>query len=340
MKAVVFHQQGGLEVLRYEEAPEPKVGPGEVLIWVKACGLNRLDIWVRERLPGVPLPHIQGTDVAGEIAEVGPGVEGFRIGQRVAVDPALSCGHCENCLAGEDNICLHFKILGYQVNGGYAELVKVPATNPVPIPEGLSFEEAASVPVNFLTSWHMLITRARLRAGENLLVQAAGSGIGSAAIQIAKFAGARVIATAGSDEKLSKAKELGADRGINYNKADFAQEVLKLTNGRGVDVVFEHVGPATFEGSLKSLARGGRLVICGATTGPRAEFEIRPFYTKQLSIIGSMLGTKREFLDVIRLVGEGALKPIIDKVYPLKEAATAQKQMMDRDFFGKLILKP
>ncbi len=340
MKAVVFHQQGGLDVLRYEDAPEPKAGPGEVLIRVRACGLNRLDIWVRERLPNVPLPHIGGTDVAGEVAGLGPGVEGFHVGQRVVVDPALSCGRCEYCLAGEDNICLGFKILGYQVNGGYAELVKVPATNCVPIPEGLTFEEAAAVPVNFLTSWHMLITRARLRAGETLLVQAAGSGIGSAAIQIAKVAGARVIATAGSDEKLEKAKELGADHGINYSKADFAQEALKLTNGRGVDVVFEHVGPATFEGSLRSLARGGRLVICGATTGPKAEFEIRPFYTKQLSIIGSMLGTKREFLDVIRLVGEGTLRPIIDTVYPLKDAAEAQKRMMDRDFFGKLLLKP
>ncbi|MBI3989615.1 MAG: zinc-binding dehydrogenase [candidate division NC10 bacterium] len=340
MKAVVFHQQGGLEVLKYEDAPDPKAGPGEVLIRVKACGLNRLDIWVRERLPGVPLPHIQGTDVAGEIAEMGPGGEGFHIGQRVVVDPALSCGRCEYCLAGEDNLCLRFKILGYQVNGGYAELVKVPAVNCVPIPDRLPFEEAAAVPVNFLTSWHMLITRARLRAGESLLVQAAGSGIGSVAIQIAKLAGARVIATAGSDEKLKKAKELGADHGINYQKTDFPQEVLKLTNSRGVDVVFEHVGPATFEGSLKSLARGGRLVICGATTGPKADFEIRPFYTKQLSIIGSMVGTKREFLEVIRLVGEGALKPIIDNVYPLKDAAAAQKQMMDRDFFGKLILKP
>lgn len=339
MKAVVFHQQGGVEVLRYEDAPDPQIGPGEVLIRVGACGLNRLDIWVRERLP-VPLPHIEGTDVAGEVVEVSPGVEGVSIGQRVVVHPVLSCGRCEACFAGDDDICESFKILGYQVDGGYAELVKVPAPNCVPIPEGLSFEEAAAVPVNFLTAWHMLITRARLRAGEDVLVQAAGSGIGSAAIQIAKLAGARVITTAGSDKKLTKAQELGADHGINYQKTDFAEEVLKLTGGRGVDVVFEHVGPATFEGSLRSMARNGRLVICGATTGPRASFEIRPFYSRQLSIIGSMLGTKREFLDVVRLVGARKLRPVIDRVYPLQDAALAQRRMMDRDFFGKLLLKP
>lgn len=340
MKAVVFHKQGGLEVLKYEDAPDPKIGQGEVLIRVRACGLNRVDIWIRERLPGVSLPHIEGTDVAGEVAEVGPGVEGISVGQRVCVDPALSCGRCEHCLAGDDDICTSFKILGYQVDGGYAELVKVPAVNIAPIPEGLSFEEAAALPVVFLTSWHMLITRAQLRPGEDVLIHAAGSGIGSAAIQIAKLTGARVIATAGNAEKLEKAKELGADAGINYNEVDFSQEVLKLTNGRGVDVVFEHVGRATFEGSLKSLARGGRLVICGATTGPKVEFELRPFYSRQLSIIGSMLGTKREFLDVVRLAGERKLRPVIDKVYPLKDAVEAQRRLVDRDFFGKLILKP
>lgn len=340
MKAVIFHQFGGLEVLRYEEAPKPKIGPQEVLVRVKACALNHLDIWVRQGRPGVLLPHIAGSDVAGEVAEVGSAVEGVALGQRVLVNPALSCGRCEFCLAGEDSICLRFNILGWQQDGGYAEYVRVPALNVVPTPEGLSDEEAAAFPLTFLTSWHMLITRARLKVGETVLVHAAGSGIGSAAVQIARLTGARVIATAGSQEKLRKAKELGADEVINYNETDFSQEVLKLTRKRGVDVVFEHVGPATFEGSLKSLARGGRLVTCGATTGPIASFSISDLYLRQHSIIGSVMGTRREFQEVVRLVGERKLRPVIDSVFPLADAAEAQRRMLERNHFGKLILKP
>jgi len=340
MKAVVFHQFGGLEVLRYEEVPKPEIGPQDVLIRVKACALNHLDIWVRQGRPGVSLPHIAGSDVAGEVAEVGSAVEGLTPGRRVLVNPALSCGRCEFCLAGEDSICLRFNILGWQQDGGYAEYVRVPALNVVPTPDGLSDEEAAAFPLTFLTSWHMLIGRARLRAGETVLVHAAGSGIGSAAVQIAKLAGARVIATAGSLEKLRKAKELGADEVINYTETDFSQEVLRLTGKRGVDVVFEHVGPATFEGSLRSLARGGRLVTCGATTGPTASFSISDLYLRQHSIIGSVMGTRREFLEVVRLVGERKLRPVIDSVFPLADAAEAQRRMLERNHFGKLVLKP
>ena len=342
MKAVIFERHGGLEVLRYRDVPDPRIAPDQVLVRVRACALNHLDIWVRQGTPGitVPLPHITGSEIAGDVAEVGGAVTRFKVGDRVLISPGWSCGECESCRAGEENMCLQFKIVGAQVDGGHAELAKAPERFIIPIPGDLSYEEVAAVPLVFTTAWHMLITRARLRAGESVLVLAAGSGIGSAAVQVAKLAGARVFATASTDEKLEQARELGADALINYSKTNFAEEVLQHTGKRGVDVVFEHVGPATFHLSLQSLRRGGRLVTCGATTGPKVEFDIRYLFAKQLSIIGSMMGTRRELLTVLDLVAQRRLKPVIDKVMPLSQAAEAQRLMMDRSHFGKLLLRP
>jgi NADPH:quinone reductase-like Zn-dependent oxidoreductase len=342
VKAVVFDRHGGLEVLQYRDVPDPQIAADEVLVRVRACALNHLDIWVRQGTPGitVPLPHITGSEIAGDVAAVGAGVKRVKVGDRVLISPGWNCGECEFCHVGDESQCLHFKIVGAQVNGGYAELAKSPERYIIPIPGDLSYEEIAAVPLVFTTAWHMLITRARLRAGESVLVLAAGSGIGSAAVQVAKLAGARVFATASSDETLERAKELGADVLINYSSANFAEEVLHHTDKRGVDVVFEHVGPATFHLSLQSLKRGGRLVTCGATTGPKAEFDIRYLFAKQLSIIGSMMGTRAELLTILDLVAQRRLKPVIDKILPLCQAAEAQRLMMERNHFGKLLLRP
>jgi NADPH:quinone reductase-like Zn-dependent oxidoreductase len=342
MKAVVFEKHGGPEVLQYKDVPDPRIAADEVLVRVRACALNHLDLWVRQGAPGitVPLPHISGSEIAGDVAQVGPAVTKFKIGDRVLISPGWNCGECEFCRIGEENMCQHFKIVGAQVDGGYAELAKAPERFIIPIPGDLSYEETAAVPLVFTTAWHMLITRARLRAGESVLVLAAGSGIGSAAVQVAKLAGARVFATASAEEKLERAKQLGADVLINHSKGNFAEEVMRHTDKRGVDVVFEHVGPATFHLSLQSLRRGGRLVTCGATTGPKAEFDIRYLFAKQLSIIGSMMGTRAELLTVLDLVAQRRLKPVVDKVLPLSQAAEAQEIMLARKFFGKLLLRP
>lgn len=341
MKAVIFSEHGGPEVLRYTDAPEPGIGRSEVLVRVRACALNHLDIWIRRGLPGisVPLPHILGSDIAGEIAGVGSGVPGLKPGEKVLLLPGISCGHCAQCTAGKDSQCRDYTLFGYMVPGGYAEYVDAPAVNVIPMPAHLSYEEAAAVPLVFLTAWHMLITRANLKPAEEVLVLGAGSGVGSAAIQIAKAAGARVIATAGSEEKLAKAKELGADETILHSKRDIAAEVRRLTNRRGVDVVFEHVGEATWEKSIRSLAVGGRLVTCGATTGYEGKIDIRYLFTHQLSILGSYMGGKAELLSVLELVGRGVLKPVIDKVLPLAEAAEAHRRMENREQFGKIVLR-
>src|SRR5882757_4040357 len=294
MNAIVFHQHGGPDVLKFTDAPDPVVRSNEVLVRVKACALNHLDLWVRGGLPGVnfPLPHIPGSDIAGEIAEIGPGVTTVRVGQKVVLAPGVSCGKCAACVAGLDNRCRDFTNLGYLIDGGCAEFVRVPEVNCLPYPENLSFEEAASIPLVFQTAWHMLVARAELQPGEDVLILGAGSGVGSAAIQIAKFFGARVIATAGSDAKLQKGKELGADYLINHKTQKIRDEVRRITKKRGVDVVFEHVGTSTWDDSLASLAVGGRLVTCGATTGYDAKVDLRFLFTRQLSLLGSYMGTK------------------------------------------------
>jgi NADPH:quinone reductase-like Zn-dependent oxidoreductase len=340
VKAIVFEKHGGPEVLRYVDAPDPVINANEVLVRVKACALNHLDLWVRRGLLGVaiPLPHIPGSDVAGEVAEIGAGVTTVRPGQKVILAPGVTCGKCPACISGHDNRCRSFTNLGYMIDGGCAEFVKVPEVNCLPYPENLSWEEAASIPLVFQTAWHMLLVRAELQPGEDVLVLGAGSGVGIAAIQIAKFFGAKVIATAGTPEKLAKAKELGADYVINHKTQKIREEVRRITNKRGVDVVFEHVGTATWDDSLASLAYAGRLVTCGATTGYDAKLDLRVLFAKQLALMGSYMGTKSDLHSVLRLVAAGRFRPIVDRIFPLKEAATAHEYLESGAQFGKVVL--
>ncbi len=341
MKAIVMEKHGGPEVLEYTDAPKPPMGPTDVLVRVEACALNHLDIWVRGGLPGVkiPLPHIPGSDIAGEIAEVGSHVTRVKVGDKVVLCPGVSCGVCQTCANGLDNECRKYTLLGYLLEGGYAEYVAAPEVNAFPMPGGLSSEQAAAVPLVFLTAWHMLLGRATLKAGEDVLVWGAGSGVGSAAIQIAKLHGARVIATAGSDAKLAKAMELGADETVNHNSEDVVERVKSFTGKRGVDIVFEHVGEATWERSLRCLTRAGRLVTCGATTGGKAGFDIRKLFSSHWTILGSYMGTRGELGDVLKLVRQGRLKPVVDRVFPLAEAAAAHEYLESREQFGKVVLK-
>src|SRR2546430_12911949 len=277
MKAVIFERHGGPEVLKLTEVADPQIKANEVLVEVRACALNHLDVWVRTGLPGIkiPLPHILGNDVAGVVRVVGELVGWVKAGDEVRVQPGVSCGHCAECLAGRDNMCDEYDIIGYRRDGGYAELVAVPDVNVIPKPKNLSWPEAAALPLVTLTAWHMLVSRANVQPGEDVLVHAAGSGVGSLGIQIAKLRGARVITTASSDEKLAKALELGAGETINYTPDDWPKQVKRLTNGRGVDVAFEHTGAATWHGSILSLKKGGRLVTCGGTSGLEAQTELR-----------------------------------------------------------------
>ena len=341
MKAIVFEQHGGPEVLKYADYPEPVVRSNEVLVRVKACALNRLDLWVRQGLPGVAisLPHIPGSDISGEIAKIGADVTTVRVGQKVVLAPGVTCGKCSACLSGQDNRCRQFTNLGYFIDGGCAEFVRVPEVNCMPYPENLSFEGAAAIPLVFQTAWHMLVARAELQPGEDVLVLGAGSGVGSAAIQIAKFFGARVITTVGNDAKIEKAKALGADQVINHNTQKIRDEVRRFTNKRGVDVVFEHVGTATWDESIASLAPSGRLVTCGATTGYDAKIDLRFLFVRQFSILGSYMGTKTELQTLMTLVAAGRLKPVVDRVFPLAEAAAAHAYLESGGQFGKVVLK-
>lgn len=340
MKAARFHEYGGPEVLKYEDVLKPEIRPGEVLIRVKACALNRIDLWLRSGAYKTTLPHILGSEFAGEVAEVSHGVTRVSIGDRVLIYPGLIDRTCQYCLAGEDSLCENFGIIGSVTDGGYAEYAKVPTINVFPIPESLSFEQAASMPLVFLTAWHMLVTRAKLTVGKTVLIQAVGSGLGSAAIQIAKLAGATVFATASTNEKLDTAEEWGADYLINYSEKNFRDEIMRLTDNAGVDVAFEHTGAVTFPGSLASLKKNGRLVIAGATTGAEAKLDIRQLYNRQLSVIGSMLGTRRELVEILDLAGQGKLVPVIGAVMPLAEAAMAHLVLEQRRPYGKVILKP
>src|SRR5215831_16535426 len=326
VKAVRFHETGGPEKLRYEEAPTPTIKEDEVLVRVRACALNRLDVYARSgtRKLDLPMPHISGSDISGEIAETGKLVQGHRVGEKVLVAPGLSCGVCDQCTNGWDSLCDSYKIIGYQTQGGYAENVTVPRENVLPIPDKLGFEEAASVPLVFLTAWHMLVTRAHLRPGETVLVWAAGSGVGSAAVQVSKVLGARVIATAGSDEKTRKARELGADAVINHHTQDVPEEVKRATNGEKVNVVFDHIGAATWEKSMRSMAPGGRLVNCGVTSGGKTEVDIRYVFTRQFSLLGSYMGGRGELVNVLKFFEDGRLKPVVDSVFPLEDAGKAQ----------------
>lgn len=341
MRAMVIREHGGPDVLRLEDLPDPAPGPGDVLVRVRACALNHLDLWTRRGLPGrpLPLPHVLGNDIAGEVVATGAGVEDVAQGLRVMLAPGVSCGRCRPCLAGEDHACRRYRILGHQIHGGYAELVRCPVVNAIPLPDGFSFEEAAAFPLVFLTAWHMLVTRARLRAGEDVLVWGAGSGVGMAAIQVAKAVGGRVIASAGSDAKLEQARQLGADAVVNHYAADVVAEVKGLTGKKGADVVVEHVGEATWERSILALAHGGRLVTCGATTGPRGATDLRYLFSKQLSLLGSYMGSKAELLDVAALFFARRLRSVVHVVLPLSEARRAHEMMEASEHFGKIVLQ-
>lgn len=309
---------------------------------VKACAINHLDLWIRQGIPAyqITLPHISGCDVAGVVERLGAGVTTLKVGDRVVLAPGLSCGTCEWCRRGDDNVCARYGIRGAKTDGGYAELTLARAADVFPLPSRCSFEEAAAYPLVFLTAWHMLATRAKLQAGETVLVQAAGSGVGHAAVQIAKHLKATVYATVGADAKIPKAKALGAEEVMQYQRDDVLKRVQVLTDGRGVDVVVEHIGPQTWETSLKALAKGGRLVTCGATTGPSVPLDLRYVFSRQLSIVGALMGTRAELDAVTQLISAGTLKPAVDMVFPLRDARAAQERLLNRHVFGKLVLAP
>ena len=340
MKAIRYHEFGGPEVLRFEDVPEPSLRKDQVLVEVKACALNHLDLWCRKGLPGVNLPHINGSDVAGDVAEVGEYVTGLSKGQRVLLASMTFCNHCAYCVAGRQSLCAEFTVLGYRNDGGNCQFIAVPAVNVIPIPKELTYDQAAAVPLVFVTAWHMLVTLCGIKPGDVVLILGASSGVGSAAIQIAKLFNARVIATAGSPVKLDRARELGADYTIDHYKQKISDEVKKITAKAGVDIVFEHVGAATWEESVRSLKPGGRLVTCGATTGPEAKFDLRFLYSRQLSLLGSYMGTMGDLHAVLAHVFSGRLKPVVDKSFPLREARAAHERMEKSEQFGKIILNP
>jgi NADPH:quinone reductase-like Zn-dependent oxidoreductase len=340
MKAVRIHQFGGPEVLTYEDIPDAQPRKNQVLVRVRACALNHLDLWVRKGLPSVKLPHIPGSDVAGEVVEVGEYVGGFKAGQRVLLAPMHYCGSCAKCVAGLQNQCREFTVLGNGVDGGDCELIAVPAANVIPIPDSLDFNQAASVPLVFVTAWHMLVGRAGVRPGQTVLVLGASSGVGIAAIQIAKLFHCRVITTAGDEAKLAKGRELGADYGINHYQQKISEEVRKITNKEGVDIVVEHVGAATWDESVKSLKSGGTLVTCGATTGSNVGIELRHLFSRQLTLLGSYMGTMGELHEVLRHVFAGRLKPVVDRVFTLSEIRAAHEYLEKSQMFGKVVVNP
>jgi NADPH:quinone reductase-like Zn-dependent oxidoreductase len=342
VKAIAFTRHGGPEVLENVDLPDPVPGPGEALVRVRACGINHLDLWVRNGLPGVmsAMPHVLGSDVVGEIAALGEGVTGLAVGAKTLVHPTLSCGECEACAAAEDNLCRKYDVLGRRRNGGYAEYVTVPARNCLPYPERLSWEEAAAAPLVFLTAWHMLAGRAHVRAGEDVLVIGAGSGVGSAAIQVAKLLGARVIATASGAAKLERARTLGADELVDHASEDIAARVRALTQRKGVEVVVEHVGGRIFEAGVEALAKNGRLVTCGATIGNKVSLDLNLLFGRHLALLGSWMGTRQEMLAVLAQLSGGALRPVLDRALPLAEARAAHELIAARGHFGKVVLVP
>ena len=340
MLSVRFHEYGSADVMRVDEVPVPEPGADEVLIKVVACGVNRVDILSREGVTPtpVPLPHTPGTEAAGTVAATGSDAGSWTLGTRVVVNPTLSCGRCTACREGRDNVCRSGRVFGVQTTGAYADYVVAPADQVMALPEEVSFETAASIAVTGSTAWHMLITRGQLGVGEDVLVVAAGSGIGVLGVQIAKLAGARVIATAGSAEKRERAKQLGADLVIDHTDPTWGEQVRQATGGKGVDLVFEHVGEATWKQSLRALARNGRLVTCGAHSGSTVSFDLWHLFVKEQKLIGSFAGTRRDLEKVLSLAAIGKLKPIIHAKFPLRDAAQAQLALEDRGVFGKVLL--
>jgi NADPH:quinone reductase-like Zn-dependent oxidoreductase len=338
VKAVRFHEHGGPDVLRYEEAPDPVAAPGRAIVRVRACALNHLDLWERRGLDRVtlPLPHISGSDIAGEVVD--PGGSGLPVGWRVMLQPGLRCGQCAACRVGHDNQCVQYDVLGLRSDGGYAELVSVPVENLIAIPAHIDFITAAAFPLTFLTAWHMLITRGGLRTGDVVLVLAGGSGVGQAAIQLARHFGARVFATSAA-AKADRTRALGAEHVFDHYAGDFSRDVRRLTEGRGADIVIEHVGEATWDRSVRSMATGGRLVTCGATTGHAAALDLRHLFARQLSLLGSYMGRFAELQAAAPLLFDGHVTPVIDEVFPLVRAADAQRRLEDKEQFGKIVLE-
>ncbi len=343
MRAMRLHPDGrGVDLRLEDDVPIPVPGPGEVLVRVRACGLNQVDLLTRDgEIPkDVPLPHISGTEVAGDIAALGDGVEGWAVGAPVVVDPILSCGHCRPCITGNTNMCRSSRVFGVQTQGGYAQFATVPARQLHAIPEGIDHAEIAAVAVTGPTAWHMLRRRADIRVGEDVLIIAGGSGIGVLGIQIARLAGARVIATAGGEAKMRAALELGADHVVNHSEGGWAREVRALTGGKGVDVVFEHVGQATWEQSLQALARGGRLVTCGGHSGFDVKINLWHLFVKEQTLIGSFAGSRQDFLDVMELARRSRLKQVVQEVVSFEDLPRAQEMLRERRVFGKLVLDP
>ncbi len=343
MKAAIFDKRGGPEVIQYREVPGPQISPSEVLIRVRACGLNHLDIYTREGSHGVkaPLPHIGGLEPSGEVVDVGAEVHNYRPGDRVLVGAFTWDETCEYCRSGNDNLCVNRKIIGVQLDGGFAELVKAPANAIIQLPDSISFEQASAIPAAFGTAWHMLVTRACIQPGDWVLVLAVGSGVGSAAVQLAHYFGCKVIATSSSDDKLKQALQLGADYTVNYREnPNFQHEVMQITNKRGVDVVFEHVGQTTWKQSIASLRPTGRLVTCGGSSGRIGETDIWSLFWKQISLLGSNGCTHREFGDILAAYQRGGIHSVIDRTFPLSETAEAQRYLVDRKAFGKVISVP
>ncbi|MGI9102374.1 MAG: zinc-binding dehydrogenase [Terriglobales bacterium] len=340
MKAIRFHEFGGPEVLKYEDVPDPQPRKDQVLVRVRACALNHLDLWVRKGLPGVKLPHINGSDIAGEVVEAGEYVTGLQKGQHVIVAPMHFCDRCRFCVSGAQNMCREFTVVGNMVDGGNCELLAARADCVIPIPESLSFAEASAVPLVGLTAWHMMVTRAQIRPGQTVLVLGANSGVGMAAIQIGKLFNARVITTAGDERKMQRARELGADEVINHYTQKISDEVKRITAKEMCDIVIEHVGEATWGESMKSLKPGGVIVTCGATTGPKAEFDLRFLFAKQLSFLGSYMGTMGELHEVLKHVFSGRIKGVVDSTFPLADARAAHEKMEKSQMFGKIVLQP
>lgn len=342
MKAIRVHEHGGSDKLRIEEIPLPHIQENEVLVEIKSTALNRLDLWVRNGIPGVtlPLPVILGSDGAGVVKETGSLVRSLKSGDRVLIVPGFGCGECAECLSGRENYCARYSIGGEHGNGVQAEFVALDRRRLIPIPAKLSFEEAAAIPLVFMTAWEMLVNKAALQPGETVLVWGASSGVGSAAVQIAKAWGARVITTAGNADKAAKAKQLlGADHVIEYHSQDVLKEIRALTDGRGVDVVVDHVGVATWEKSLRALAKGGRLVFCGATTGPNVSFDLRFVFFKQQSIIGSTMGDRGDLIKVVDWVDQGKLHGVVDRVFERDDIRLAHDYLESGKQFGKVIVR-
>ncbi|MFC4550750.1 MULTISPECIES: zinc-binding dehydrogenase [Halorussus] len=342
MKAVQFEEHGDRDVLEYGDFPDPTPDRDEVLVDVKAGALNHLDIWTRRGMPGIDLdmPHVPGSDAAGVVLEVGEDVTRFEAGDRVALSAGVSCGKCEHCRHGEHSLCVNYHIIGEHVRGVHSEMAAIPADNLVPVPQGVDWETAAAAPLVFQTAWRMLVTRADVDPGEKVLVLGASGGVGHAAVQIADYLGAEVYATGSTDEKLDHARDLGADYAINYAEEDFADRIRELTDKRGVDVVVDHIGEQTYPDSLKSLAKGGRIVTCGATTGPNPGAGLNRIFWNQLSVIGSTMATHGEADDVLELVWEGEFEPAIREVLPMSEAARAHEMLEEREGFGKVVVVP